>query len=267
MFCFKFGYILDGGFAHQQASCHIKGSLKWAGLLATPLSVAMSTLKSLFLALAIQACVAEMPTVTLMNAAQPGTKMPVSGIGTGGYVFEPRTQPGEIWNDDVAEKAVGEWLKLGGRRIDGAYSYGDQVGIGKAIKASGVSREDLFIVSKVGSAHGTQDTEAGLGYNDTLKQMKPILDTLQVDYVDLLLIHWPAPPDKSSDPTCQGNPPTWRECRQSTWRAMEEIYMLGKARAIGVSNFEKNHLEDIIAMNSTLPAVNQVEFHPYRRTS
>ena len=203
----------------------------------------------------------EVPTVTLMNAAIPGTKMPVTGIGTGAYVYEPRTEPGEIWTEDVAERSVEQWLDLGGRRIDASLSYRNQPGVGKAIKASTVSREDMFIVSKVGS--GGLVSGAALGYNDTLKQVKPILDSLQVDYVDLLLIHWPGPPGNSSDPACQGNPQTWRACRQSTWKAMEEIYKMGKARAIGVSNFERNHLEDIIAMNSTLPAVNQVEFHPY----
>lgn len=203
----------------------------------------------------IHACAAtEVPAVTLMNAARPGKKMPVTGIGSGGYVHQPNTgHPGEIWTDDVAEKAVGQWLALGGRRIDASYDYGNQVGIGKAIKASGVSREDLFIVSKL----------TLLGYNDTFTQLQQILNTLQVDYVDLLLIHWPAVNGKSSDPACQYSLLSWRHCRQSTWRAMEEVYTMGKAKAIGVSNFEKNHLEDIFAMNSTLPAVNQVEFHPY----
>lgn len=218
----------------------------------------MGTLQMITLVLvAIHYCVAlEVPTVTLRNAAKPGTRMPVTGIGTGGYIHDPHsTQPGEVWTDDVAEKAVGQWLSLGGKRIDTAYDYGDQTGIGKAIKASSVSREDLFIVSKTSSPCQ--------GYNDTLLQMKPILEQLQVDYVDLLLVHWPGPPSQSSDPACQGNPPTWQKCRQSTWRAMEDIYMMGKARAIGVSNFEKNHLEDIIAMKTTLPAINQVEFHPY----
>ena len=69
----------------------------------------------------------DVPEVTLMNAALSGTKMPVTGIGTGAYVHEPRTQPGEIWTDDVAEKAVGQWLALGGRRIDAAYNYLNQV--------------------------------------------------------------------------------------------------------------------------------------------
>ena len=205
----------------------------------------------------------DVPTVPLMNAAKTGMRMPVIGIGTGGYVFSPATQPGEIWDSDVAEKAVGQWLALGGRRIDASYSYRDQPGVGRAIKASGIARKDIFVVSKVGS--GGLISGAALGYNDTWKQVQPILDTLMVDYVDLLLIHWPGPPGNSSDPACQGNPPTWRACRQSTWKAMVDIYKSGKALAIGVSNFERNHLEDILAMGDSvpLPAVNQVEFHPY----
>ena len=228
--------------------------------------MALSVVMYLVLALTtINSCIAlEVPTVTLMNAAAPGTKMPVVGIGTGGYMFEPRTGPGEIWTEDVAEKAVEQWLKLGGRRIDASLNYRNEPGVGRAIKASRVPREEIFIVSKVGSEGPFANMPGGaLGYNDTLIQVQPILDSLQSDYVDLLLIHWPGPPGNSTDPACQGNPPTWRACRQSTWKAMEEIFKSGKAKAIGVSNFEKNHLEDIIAMNSTLPALNQVEFHPY----
>ena len=82
----------------------------------------------------------DVPSVTLKNAAKPGTRMPVAGIGTWAYVHSPSQGPGEMWNDSVAEKAVKEWLMLGGRRIDGAITYGDQNGVGKAIKASGVSR-------------------------------------------------------------------------------------------------------------------------------
>ena len=118
-------------------------------------------------------------------------------------------------------------------------------------------------MSKVSGNGGSLAGGGALGYNDTIIQMKPILDTLQLDYVDLLLFHWPGPPGNSSDPVCQGDPPTCRACRQATWRAMEDLYKMRKTRAIGVSNFEKNHLEDIFAMNSLLPSVNQVEFHPY----
>lgn len=215
----------------------------------------------LLLALLPVAISFDVPTVPLMNAAKPGLKMPVVGIGTGGYVFTPGTQPGEIWTEGVAEKAVGQWLDLGGRRIDASYSYRDQPGVGRAIKASSVARSDMFVVSKVGS--GGLISGAALGYDDTMKQLQPILDTLQLEHVDLLLIHWPGPPGNSSDPACQGNPPTWRACRQSSWRALEDIYKSGKALAIGVSNFEKNHLEDIVVMGGMLPSVNQVEFHPY----
>lgn len=183
--------------------------------------------------------------------------MPVVGIGTWGYVHTTGTgKPGEVWNDTVAESAVKEWLKLGGRRIDNAHDYFDQSGVGKGIKESGVPRKDIFLVSKIDGL--------ALGYNSTLKQMENILSTLQVDYVDLLLIHWPGPPSPlSSDPACQGDPSTWSECRRSTWKAMEAIYNANKSRAIGVSNFEQIHLEDIISMGGMIPAVNQIEYSIY----
>lgn len=197
-------------------------------------------------------------TVTLQNAARPGTMMPVVGIGTGGYVHGkvPQTPSAEIWNDTVAEIAVEKFLKLGGRRIDGAHDYWCQAGVGRAIRESGVPRKEIFVTSKI-------DTKA-LGYNSTLKQMDDILQTLQLEYVDLLLIHWPGPPSTfSDDPACQGKPSTWRECRQSTWKAMETLYKANKTRAIGVSNFEQNHLEDIISMGGLIPAVNQIEYSIY----
>ena len=194
------------------------------------------------------------PSVTLMNAARPGTKMPVAGIGTWSYVHQTGTgTPGEVWNDTVAEKAVKEWLALGGRRIDGSLGYEDQVGVGNAVKASGVPRKEIFMVSKVSLA----------GYNETFTEMNQILSDLQMDYVDLLLIHFPGVWGTSTDPACQPELASWKNCRQSVWKAMEVLYKDGKALAIGVSNFEKNHLEDIIMMKSTVPSVNQVEYHPY----
>ena len=197
---------------------------------------------------------ADGPSVTLKNAAQPGTKMPVTGIGTWGYVHQPGTGiPGEVWNDTVAEKAMKEWLALGGRRIDGSLGYGDQVGVGNAVKASGIPRKEIFMTSKVSC----------VGYNETFSEMNQILSDLQMDYVDLLLIHFPGVRQSSTDPACQQNATSWRNCRQSIWRAMETLYKNGKALAIGVSNFEKNHLEDIIMMKGMIPSVNQVEYHPY----
>ena len=219
-----------------------------------------TTLLPLALLLASACTAVNVPTVKLNNAARPGTNMPAVGIGTGAYLTAP-TAPGEIWTDDVAEKAVGSWLKMGGRRVDASYVYLNQIGVGKAIAASQIPREELFIVSKLGNAGLIQG--AAMGYNDTLIQMGPTLKTLQVDYLDLLLVHWPGPPGNSTDPACQGDPPTWHGCRQSTWRAMEELYNTGKTRAIGVSNFEQNHLQEILDMGGLIPAVNQVEFHPY----
>ena len=99
------------------------------------------------------------------------------GIGTAGY-----GAPGEIWNDSVAQKAVSEFLSVGGRRIDTAYDYGDQKGIGAAIKASSVPRDEIFITSKIGGGP--------LGFNETLSQMETILDQFNDSYVDLILIHW-----------------------------------------------------------------------------
>ena len=102
-----------------------------------------------------------------------------------------------------------------------------------------------------------------VGYNETFAEMKQILSDLQMDYVDLLLIHFPGVWGSGTDPACQENLASWRNCRQSVWRAMETLFKDGKALAIGVSNFEKNHLEDILMMKGMIPSVNQVEYHPY----
>ena len=97
--------------------------------------------------------VADAPTVTLMNGARQGTKMPVAGIGTWGY-----GEPGEVWNDDVAEKSIAQWLAMGGHRIDGSMGYGDQIGVGKAIKSCGVPGNEIFMTSKISLE----------GYNETI---------------------------------------------------------------------------------------------------
>lgn len=191
-------------------------------------------------------------SVPLVNGAKSGVRMPIVGIGTGGY-----GPPGETWDDSVAERAVTEFLRLGGRRIDTSLSYDDQQGIACTVKASQLPRENIFITSKVGGGP--------LGYKATLQQAEDILEQFGFPYVDLLLVHWPGP-GNTSDPECnKGSTDSEKatSCRQATWRAMETILQSGKALAIGVSNFEQNHLQDIIDMNSTLPAVNQVEFQPY----
>lgn len=197
---------------------------------------------------------ADAPSVPLNNAAKPGTRMPVYGIGTCGYSPGPPV-PGEHWNDSVAVKAMGEWLKLGGRRIDTSLDYGDQGGVGQAVAESGIPREEIFVTSKVGGGP--------MGYNETLDQFKTVLSTLNMTYVDLLLIHWPWPiHGKSSDPACQNGAASANSCRVSSWKAMLEIFNSGGAKAIGVSNFEVKHLEGL-KTGVPMPAVNQVEFSPY----
>ncbi len=195
----------------------------------------------------------EMPSVALMNAARPGMKMPVVGIGTGAYIHESTGVPGEIWNDTIAEKYTMEWLAMGGRRVDNALKYLDEIGVGRAVRNSGIPREEIFLTSKI----------LLTGYNETFSQMNQILSDLKLDYVDLLLAHYPKPISSSTDPACQQDLPSWRGCRQSVWKAMEILFNSGKAHAIGVSNFEQDHVEDIIMMDGLIPSVNQVEYQPY----
>jgi diketogulonate reductase-like aldo/keto reductase len=177
------------------------------------------------------------------------------GLGTGGY-SGPDESGGEYWGPEQGHNATIAWLKAGGRRIDTADNYASRDGIGTGWVASGVPRTEIFITSKVNPS----------GYDQTLAEFNGILKSLQTNYVDLLLIHWPgdftsAP--SPSDPPCKQGQSTWLECRIQTWRALETIFKQQLVRAIGVSNFEVNHLLDIFNLNSTIPSVNQVEFHPY----
>ena len=155
-----------------------------------------------------------------------GVRMPGLGLG----VF--RVPEGE----DV-RNAVGAALEIGYRAIDTAAIYGNEEGVGKALKASGIPRDQLFITSKVWN--GDQ------GYEGTLKAYEASLDKLGLEYLDLYLIHWPVK-GKYTD----------------TWKAMIKLYKDKKVRAIGVSNFHVHHLKDIMAIGDVIPAVDQVELHP-----
>jgi len=211
------------------------------------------------------------PSIELFNAAVPGTKMPVTGLGTGGYGGP--VDPGEWWNDTVSEVAVKEWIRFGGRRIDTSLLYYTQKGVGKAWKASGVPREELFITSKcdlpgvVHNGSGAGGMYPG-GYNYTIQSIKVTLEQLQTDYVDLMLIHWPGTPEPITDniPPCWSKPNNWVKCRRETWRALGDALKDGKLKAIGVSNFEVNHIEEIMNSSELVPSVNQFEFHPYTQT-
>ena len=141
--------------------------------------------------------------------------------------------------DDQTAQVVLDALKAGYRSIDTAAVYGNEAGVGEAIAKSDIPREELFITSKVWN-----DDQ---GYESTLKAFEESLSKLGLDYLDMYLIHWPT---------------SQRELRLETWKALEELYKQGKIRAIGVSNFQPNHLVDLINQSEVTPAVNQVEVHP-----
>lgn len=135
------------------------------------------------------------------------------------------------------ENAVKVALQSGYRHIDTAAIYKNERGVGNAIKASGVARQDIFITSKVWNSDQ--------GYKTTLAAFDESLEKLQTDYLDLYLVHWPK--GKRS---------------VETWKALEELYKNGRVKAIGISNFLVHHLEEFLPECKIIPAVNQYEFHP-----
>jgi len=160
------------------------------------------------------------------------------------------------------------WLALGGRRLDCANTYYSDKPNGLAIKNSGIPRDQLFILEKVGPG----PFDLPLGYQDILNQFNQVLIDLQQDYVDLLLIHWPfatASAVPSSDPACIQNTTTYNatECRLNSWRAMVEIFQSGRAKAIGVSNYNQSCLQEIIDAKLPLPSYNMCPFHLYRSST
>ena len=164
------------------------------------------------------------PTIKLNN----GVEIPQLGFG----VFQVP--------DEETTAAVTTALEAGYRSIDTAAIYGNEEGTGKAIAASGVPREDIFLTTKLWNSDQ--------GYDSTLRAFDASLDKLGVEYVDLYLIHWPTPArDKYVD----------------TYKAFEKLHADGRIRAIGVSNFEPDHLQRLIAETSVIPAVDQIELHPH----
>jgi diketogulonate reductase-like aldo/keto reductase len=155
-----------------------------------------------------------------------GIEIPCLGLGT--------------WNmrgrKDV-DIAIHSALETGYRLIDTAAAYYNEKEIGESIKTSGISREEIFITTKLDNYDH--------GYKQAMKAFEKSLKKLDMDYVDLYLIHWPV------------------KGRNESWKAMEELLKQGKCKAIGVSNFMINHLEDLKKNSSVLPAVNQIEFNPF----
>ena len=146
---------------------------------------------------------------TLLN----NVKIPVIGLGTW-----------QTNNDDDGINAIMTALDAGYRLIDTAQGYYNEEAVGKAVKRSGIPRDEIFITSKL-------DNQMH-GYDNTMKSFEQTLNKLETDYVDLFLIHWPNPLKFRS---------TWQQTNADTWRAFEELYEAGKIRAIGVSNFCKQY--------------------------
>lgn len=145
---------------------------------------------------------------------------------------------------DTAVNAVKKALELGYRHIDTAAIYGNEVSVGKAIAESGIKREELFVTSKVWNSDR--------GYMETMRAFKTTLEKLQLDYLDLYLIHWPASHSQFSD---------WDTINRTTWSAMIDLHLQDRIKAIGVSNFLPHHLEALRGAE-VKPCVNQIEFHP-----
>jgi diketogulonate reductase-like aldo/keto reductase len=171
-----------------------------------------------------------MPTINNIRQAvtlNNGVAMPWVGLGTW-----------QVDDGQQVERAVRGALDAGYRHIDTAAAYGNEKGVGKAVRDSGIEREQLFVTTKLwnGAQRDRRQREA----------FEESLDRLGMDYVDLYLIHWPVP-----------------ERFVESWRVMEQLLEAGRTRAIGVSNFLIHHLDALAAQASVIPAVNQVEFHPH----
>ena len=218
-----------------------------------------------------------MPSLPLLNAAAPGTLMPATGLGTGGYGHGCATQATypECWDGDdnatVAgwvSGAVSTYIKMalaGGvaqARIDNADSYQNLAAVGAGIAASGAPRASVFLLSKIGNGDA-------MGFQDTLDQFASICAKQGVTYIDALLNHWPTATAKSQEPACNVGDPAYNAttCRLDTWRALVQIFNSGGAKSIGVSNYEVVHLEEIRTAGLPLPALNQIPFHIYRSSS
>ena len=168
-----------------------------------------------------------MPATALNLTLNNGVQIPQIGFG----VFQVP--------DDETTAAVATALAAGYRSIDTAAVYGNEVGTGRGIAESGIDRGELFVTTKLWNS--------AQGYDSTLAAFETSLGKLGLDYVDLYLIHWPSPA---------------RDLYLETWRAFEQLYADGRVRAIGVSNFLPEHLQRILDLGGTVPAVNQIEVHP-----
>lgn len=160
-------------------------------------------------------------------------KIPCIGFGTW-----------KLKNNDETSEIIKEAIKCGYRHFDTAFAYGNEEAVGKGLKESKINREELFITGKLWNDDR--------GYDNIINACKRTINNLQCDYLDLYLIHWPASKTVHDD---------WIEINNETWKAFEYLYQNGYVKAIGVCNFKKNQLEELLKSAKIKPMVNQIEFH------
>ena len=176
-------------------------------------------------------CALSVPAIALTRGTN-GEEVLIPQLGLGTYKV----------SDDEAERVVCDALEVGYRHIDTAQMYGNEAGVGRAIKASGLARQDLFITSKLNNPNRRRE--------DALRSLDTTMEALDLEVLDLFLVHWPLADSPGIDLV-------------DTWRTMIEILHSGRVRAIGVSNYQPEHLNRIVEATGVVPAVNQVELHPW----
>ena len=176
-------------------------------------------------------CALSVPAIALTRGTN-GEEVLIPQLGLGTYKV----------SDDEAERVVCDALEVGYRHIDTAQMYGNEAGVGRAIKASGLARQDLFITSKLNNPNHRRE--------DALRSLDATMEALDLEVLDLFLVHWPLADSPGIDLV-------------DTWRTMIEILHSGRVRAIGVSNYQPEHLNRIVEATGVVPAVNQVELHPW----
>lgn len=176
-------------------------------------------------------CALSVPAIALTRGTN-GEEVLIPQLGFGTYKVSA----------DEAERVVGDALEVGYRHIDTAQMYGNEAGVGRAIKASGLARQDLFVTSKLNNPNHRRE--------DALRSFDATMEALDLELLDLFLVHWPLADSPGIDLV-------------DTWRTMIEILHSGRVRAIGVSNYQPEHLHRIVEATGVFPAVNQVELHPW----
>lgn len=176
-------------------------------------------------------CALSVPAIALTRGTN-GEEVLIPQLGFGTYKVSA----------DEAERVVCDALEVGYRHIDTAQMYGNEAGVGRAIKASGLARQDLFVTSKLNNPNHRRE--------DALRSFDATMEALDLELLDLFLVHWPLADSPGIDLV-------------DTWRTMIEILHSGRVRAIGVSNYQPEHLHQIVEATGVVPAVNQVELHPW----